>query len=87
MDGLGVGRQAYYKQNWAVETIAKQEDMVLQEVAIIRKKHCKIGTRKLYTMLQPFIKEHAIKMGRDALFTTLSKTVARLKNHNILLIN
>lgn len=69
---FGVGRQAYYKQNWAVETIAKQEDMVLQEVAIIRKKHCKIGTRKLYTMLQPFIKEHAIKMGRDALFTTLS---------------
>ncbi|MAE08585.1 MAG: hypothetical protein CL661_07485 [Bacteroidetes bacterium] len=31
-----------------------------------------MGTRKLYDKLQPFILEHQIKMGRDALFNLLS---------------
>lgn len=37
----------------------------------IRSRHPKIGTRKLYEMLQPVFKEHNIKMGRDALFNML----------------
>ena len=32
-----------------------------------------MGTRKLYEMLQPFILEHQIKIGRDALFDLLSR--------------
>lgn len=32
----------------------------------------KMGTRKLYEMLEPFMLEHQIKMGRDALFNLLS---------------
>ena len=75
---LGVSRQAYYKNSWTEIAVNMEEELVLQEVAIIRKNHCKIGTIKLYAMLQPFIKEHAIKMGRDALFTTLS-------NNNLLI--
>lgn len=31
-----------------------------------------MGTRKLYELLQPFILEHQIKIGRDALFNMLS---------------
>jgi transposase InsO family protein len=31
-----------------------------------------MGTRKLLTILQPLLREHHIKMGRDALFTALS---------------
>jgi transposase InsO family protein len=31
-----------------------------------------MGTRKLYEKLQPFMLEHGIKMGRDALFTLLA---------------
>ena len=31
-----------------------------------------MGTRKLYNMLQPFMMEHSIKMGRDALFDLLA---------------
>jgi transposase InsO family protein len=31
-----------------------------------------MGTRKLYEMLQPFMLEHQIKIGRDALFNMLS---------------
>jgi transposase InsO family protein len=32
-----------------------------------------MGTRKLYEMLQPFLLEHQIKIGRDALFDMLAK--------------
>ena len=39
---------------------------------IIRKEHKGIGTRKLYDMLQPFMMEHGVKMGRDALFDLLA---------------
>ena len=38
----------------------------------IRKEHRIIGTRKLYEMLQPFMMEHGVKMGRDALFDLLA---------------
>jgi len=46
--------------------------LVIQQVKNIRKNHRKIGTRKLYEMIQPYLLEHQIKMGRDALFNTLS---------------
>jgi putative transposase len=49
-----------------------REDLILKQVISIRKSHRKIGTRKLYEMLRPFMEEHGIKMGRDALFTLLS---------------
>ena len=39
---------------------------------IIRTEHKVIGTRKLYDMLQPFMVEHNIKKGRDALFDLLA---------------
>jgi transposase InsO family protein len=39
---------------------------------IIRKEHKGIGTRKLYDMLQPFMLEHGVKTGRDALFDLLA---------------
>ena len=45
---------------------------MLGEVKRIRSLHRRIGTRKLYEMLQPLMQEHAIKMGRDALFNILS---------------
>jgi hypothetical protein len=46
--------------------------LVVKEVKSIREKHKRIGGRKLYLLLQPFMQEHSIKMGGDALFTILS---------------
>jgi transposase InsO family protein len=46
--------------------------LIIKEVKIIRKDHHVIGTRKLYNMLQAFMLEHGIKMGRDALFDLLA---------------
>ena len=69
---FGITRQAYYQNNQHQAVSAMQEDLILREVKAIRSKHPRMGTRKLLTILQPVLREHQIKMGRDALFTTLS---------------
>jgi putative transposase len=69
---FGITRQAYYQNNWERISTTLEEDFIIQEVKSIRKNHRRMGARKLYEMLQPFMLEHQIKMGRDALFNLLS---------------
>lgn len=69
---FGVTRQAYYQSFYTQECVGIEQELVLQEVISIRKHHPRIGTRKLYVMLENFMLEHQIKMGRDALFDLLS---------------
>lgn len=69
---FGVTRQAYYKNNWEGVTITLEEELIIQQVKAIRKNHRIMGGRKLYDLLRPFIAEHQIKLGRDALFKILS---------------
>lgn len=69
---FGITRQAYYQNNWDGISTTIEEDLVIQKVKEIRRNHPRIGTRKLYEMLLPFMLEHQIKMGRDALFAMLS---------------
>lgn len=69
---FGITRQAYYQNNWEGISTTLEEDLVIQRVKEIRENHRRMGTRKLYEMIQPFVLEHNIKMGRDALFNILS---------------
>jgi len=69
---FGITRQAYYQNNWEGVSTTIEEELVIQQVKSIRKKHRRMGTRKLHEMVQPFMLEHNIKMGRDALFNMLS---------------
>lgn len=52
--------------------VSISEELILKQVAEIRTLHPVIGGRKLYYLLQPFLTEHQIKIGRDALFDLLS---------------
>jgi transposase InsO family protein len=70
---FGVTRQAYYQNNWNGISTTLEEDLVLRRVKEIRENHPRMGTRKLHDLLQSFLLEHQIKMGRDALFTMLSQ--------------
>ncbi|MCO5254384.1 MAG: hypothetical protein M9892_08485 [Bacteroidetes bacterium] len=45
--------------------------MILQQVKMIREEHPRLGTRKLMVLLYPFLHEHQITLGRDALFDLL----------------
>ena len=69
---LGLTRQSYYQHFWQEELLSIEHELVLQRVLEIRENHRHIGTRKLYEMLQPFLLEHQIKIGRDALFDLLA---------------
>ena len=59
--------------------------LVIKEVKKIRESHRMIGTRKLYEMLQPFMLEHSIKLGRDGLFDLLAanKLLVRKRKRRI----
>lgn len=70
---FGVSRQAnsqFIKKRLSHQS---EQDLILHKVNEIRLNHPRIGTRKLYHMMQSFFIEHQIKIGRDALFNLLSK--------------
>jgi putative transposase len=69
---LGITRQAFYQHFWYVSDVSIEQQLVLQQVKQIRTIHPAIGARKLYFLLQPFLLEHQIKVGRDALFDLLA---------------
>jgi len=82
---LGVSRQALCQYEWRQEEISIEAKLAIQEVLTIRHFHPGIGTRKLYIMLQPFLLEHQIKIGRDKLFDLLAdhKLLVRKKRRFI----
>jgi putative transposase len=55
------------------------ELFIVKEVQKIRRNHKAMGTRKLHEKLQPFMIEHGIKMGRDALFDLLAANQLLIK--------
>lgn len=69
---FGITRQAYYKNSRKAIRISIKEELILEEVHKIRTNHKRMGTRKLYEKLQPFLSDHNLKMGRDALFNLLA---------------
>ncbi|MCH8902756.1 MAG: IS3 family transposase [Bacteroidetes bacterium] len=82
---LGITRQAWYQHFWHVESATIEQELVLKQVLEIRQNHRYMGGRKLYEKLQPFMINHQIKMGRDALFDLLSanRLLVRKKKRNI----
>ena len=69
---FGITRQAYYQYFWRESDYQIEEELLIQEVRTIRKRQPMIGTRKLYGILQSFMLQHQIKVGRDALFELLA---------------
>jgi putative transposase len=69
---LGITRQAYYQYGWRSQVESIEEELVLQQVLTIRTNHRRMGGRKLYEILEPFMLDHQIKIGRDGLFNLLS---------------
>ena len=68
---FGITRQAYYNHSWKAFEVVNQQHIIVDRVKEIRENHPRLGTRKLFDMLQPFLKEHQIKIGRDAFFNVL----------------
>lgn len=75
---FGLTRQAYYQYYWQAEETSFEQELVLKQVLGIRNRHPRLGGRKLFTLLESFLLDHQIKMGRDALFELLA-------SHNLLI--
>jgi len=69
---FGYSRQAFYRFRKDAEKEALQHDLILQQVLSIRKTLKRVGTRKLLFMMQNFMQQHHIQIGRDALFDLLA---------------
>lgn len=70
---LGLSRQAYYDHFRQQTQQAYQLDALLAEVARIRHLLPRLGTRKLYHKLKPFLQQHGWRLGRDSLFALLAQ--------------
>jgi putative transposase len=68
---LGITRQGYYQHFWQEEFKSIEGSLIVKQVIRIRSSHKRIGGRKLFEMLQPFLLDHQIKIGRDAFFDLL----------------
>lgn len=68
---LGYTRQAFYGQQKYQQQQNYEADLIIQQVQKHRLLQPHLGTRKLVLLLQHFVKEHNIKLGRDALFDLL----------------
>jgi putative transposase len=69
---LGVTRQSYYQYFWNLSDATLEQQLVIDQVKAIREIHPVIGGKKLHRLLQDFLLDHQIKVGRDALFDLLA---------------
>lgn len=50
------------------------ERLIIEQIDAVRKHQPRCGGRKLYIMLQPFLQQHSIAIGRDNFFSLLRKS-------------
>lgn len=80
---LNVTRQAYYQYFWRRSDATTEEELIIDQVKEIRAIHPVIGGRKLLFLLQTFLFENQIKMGRDALFDLLAANKLLVKRRRV----
>ncbi len=68
---FGISRQSLYQAKIRQESRAEELALIKPKVEEIRRKMPRLGTRKLYYLLQEDFKQSGIKIGRDALFNYL----------------
>ncbi len=68
---LGFSRQAYYQYHESLTKRVFQEDLVIRQVLYHRTLQPQIGGCKLHEMMESFMEEHDISMGRDLLLDLL----------------
>ncbi|MEO5945697.1 MAG: IS3 family transposase [Chitinophagaceae bacterium] len=70
---LGYSPQAYHKKQKRKFAQQVNEELILQQIDLIRKHQPRCGGRKLFIMLQPFFTQQQILIGRDRFFELLRR--------------
>jgi putative transposase len=86
---LGYSPQAYHKKQKRNVVQLSNERLMLQQIDLIRKHQPRCGGRKLLIMLQPFLKQYNIAIGRDNFFALLArnKLLVRKTKRNVYTTN
>jgi putative transposase len=67
----GITRQAYYQERRRRSQEAARHTRMLDLVRMLRRRHPRMGTRKLLVLLQPLLAQEKLQIGRDRLFDLL----------------
>lgn len=70
---MGYSPQAYHKQQKKQLQQGIGEQLLLEQIDLIRRQQPRCGGRKLFIMLQPFFNQHNLSMGRDKFFDLLKR--------------
>jgi putative transposase len=78
---FGISRQAHYQKEWREVERQSENEMVLEMVRQVRRKHPRMGVRKLLFKIQPFLTADQLQIGRDRLFELLRREDLLVKRH------
>ena len=78
---FGISRQAHYQKLWREGERHSEEQVVLEMVRQVRRKHPCMGTRKLLFKIQPLLVADRLQIGRDRLFELLRREDLLVKRH------
>lgn len=86
---FGYSRQAFYKHQKQQLLQISNNQRIIQQVLRIRKQQPRCGGRKLLVMLQPFLQQHNIRIGRDNFFDLLAsnKLLVRKRKRSVYTTN
>lgn len=68
---FGISRQAHYQQHRRELGREAEEEVVLELVRQVRRKHPRMGGRKLLFKIRPLLAAESLQIGRDRLFELL----------------
>jgi transposase InsO family protein len=68
---FGISRQAHYQKGWREVERQSEKEIVLEMVRQVRRKHPRMGGRKLLFKIQPLLVADQLQIGRDRLFELL----------------
>ena len=68
---FGISRQAHYQKQQREVEQRKEDAIVLEMVRQVRRKHPRMGGRKLLFKIQPMLAAEGLQIGRDGLFDLL----------------
>jgi len=68
---FGITRQAHYQKVKRKARRQVEEEIILEMVRQVRRKHPRMGTRKLLFKIQPMLATEGVQIGRDRLFSLL----------------
>ena len=68
---FGITRQAHYQKLHRESVRSVENEIVLEMVRLVRRKHPRMGTRKVLYKIRPMLASERLNIGRDRLFELL----------------